>query len=133
MSIPETVMIDRCAGCAFSPGTEAARALHTVTMRNLCVMAGIPFECHDGGAGHLCRGFVDAFTEKVRAGDYDRLPSWKRKLAETLLDVLHDGIEAAKRGETFPDDAVQKAVAEVCAVESGVTGLQTSPQSGGDL
>ena len=113
MSIPETVMIDRCDGCAFRPGTDAAQALHTRTLRDLCVMTGIPFECHDGGTGHLCRGFVDAFTAKLHAGEYDRLPEWKRKLAENLIGVLHDYREAAERGESLPDDAVMQAVAAV--------------------
>ena len=125
MSIPETMMLNRCAGCAFRPGTEASTQTWTVAMRDLCVMVGAPFQCHDGGAGHMCKGFVDAFTAKLRAGDYDRLPAWKKELAHKLIDVLHDYHDAVTNGTPVDEDAVHRAVAEVC-------GAATAGEAGGN-
>lgn len=115
MSIPETVMLDRCAGCAFRPGTEASQSTHTRAIRDLCVMVGSPFECHDTGAHHLCKGFVDAFVAKSGNGDYDRMPAWKKDMCHKLLDTMHDYREMAERGEMVPNSIVMDAVAEVLA------------------
>lgn len=64
------VMARRCAGCAFTPGTEAhadpctrPRALH-------CVERSHPFWCHMaadelGDKTHLCAGWADALVERA--------------------------------------------------------------------
>lgn len=116
--IPETAMNERCAGCAFRPGTQASQSPFTAHLAKLCVYAGVPFECHDEGAGHLCRGFVDAFTAKLANGDYNRLPEWKNQLARNLIDVMQDSFDAQKNGLPFDaDEAVRRAVELVGEVE----------------
>lgn len=97
-SIPETVMTERCKGCAMRSGTEANTADFTQLTLSLCIETGTPFHCHDGNEGHLCRGFHDAFVAKVERGDYEKQPKWKNDLAIYLLGVL----ARVRQGET-PD------------------------------
>lgn len=107
---PETVMIDRCAGCACRPGTEANRSEWTQMLFSLCVESGEAFICHEHGAQHICKGFADAFTVKLRNGDYDRLPEWKRKVFRQLTEVMEDYRIAINMGKEFDiPDAVRKA------------------------
>lgn len=110
MSIPETVMRDRCEGCAFRPGTEASTSPWTQAAAHLCVLSGEPFLCHDGGDGHLCKGFVDAFTVKMNSGYYARLEPWKKELFARLSDALDDILAADQRGEAVDPDTFLKAV-----------------------
>ncbi len=58
------------------------------------------FYCHEqewGPGSHvvLCKGFLDAFTAKLRNGDYDRLPKWKSEMYVAMLDA----IDKAEQGE----------------------------------
>jgi hypothetical protein len=104
---PETVMNERCATCAFRANTIASNNPYTVITRNLCVMIGSQFLCHDAGEGHLCRGFVDAFTAKLANGDYNRLPEWKKQIAIEVLELLGDMDETLGKGGTLDESALR--------------------------
>lgn len=103
MSIPEIMMREACLDCAFRPGTDARKAPLQAEKANLCVLAGVPFHCHEhprtfGTDKVMCKGFVDAFTARMQNQYYDRLPDWKKQIFLTCLDA----IESAENG-VMPD------------------------------
>lgn len=86
------------------PGTEANTTELTQLTLNLCIQTGTVFQCHGGGDGHICRGFLDAFVAKQNRGDYEEQPKWKHDLAIYLLDVL----EKVRSGESVDFERVMK-------------------------
>ena len=106
---PETVMAERCFGCAFRPGTEANLNPLTQTTARLCIIAREPFFCHsdraqraDGqGPAHLCRGFVDALEVEMEK----ERPAWHRNAALAILATMDDLRGRHDAGEAFSEDA----------------------------
>jgi hypothetical protein len=96
--IPEYVRHERCEGCAFSPGTKANNSFMTRYKATLCVLSGEPFLCHhnldaneqpvDGTPLALCRGFVDAFQERMDHGK--ETPEWKRSVYLAITQAICD-------------------------------------------
>jgi hypothetical protein len=72
-------MDNRCATCAFRPGTEASRTETTVLMARLCLMSGETFECHERTAP--CAGFLYALNARQPE------PEWCQAVAGELLDL----------------------------------------------
>jgi hypothetical protein len=108
--------IERCAGCAFTPGTVANGNESTQLTVNLCIEACRPFHCHERvhelqreglteeiaieqakaeGNFPVCRGFADAIETLEAKGRYDEGAEWKRDLAGKLLDVWDEAKENA--------------------------------------
>jgi hypothetical protein len=97
------------------PGTEANQAPMTQMTLQLCIMSGVAFQCHDGGDGHLCKGFHDAFVAKLNRGDYAAMPEWKRRLAVESLAMIDEAKDADARGVPFDADAaMQKMIEKLC-------------------
>lgn len=102
--VPETVMQERCAGCAYRPGTEANRDPLTQTTAYLCLLASEPFRCHHGDGGsseHLCRGWLDAWLTR-REKD---VPEWKQDAARAILATLDATKDAQADGEPYNEAA----------------------------
>lgn len=88
-------MTERCAGCAFSPGTEANGRPLTLLQAKLCVAAANPFYCHEnidasgvpfeGEELEPCAGYVAAVEQLERRGHYARQTATERG---TLLDQI---------------------------------------------
>lgn len=60
-------MARRCAGCAFTPGTEAHGTPTTSRIAQECAAARCAFLCHMAADGmghktHLCAGWVEAIA-----------------------------------------------------------------------
>lgn len=58
-----------CATCAFRPGTEAHRTVHTQMLARLCVEAIEPFQCHE--KPQACRGWIAAVNLMSQMPDFD--------------------------------------------------------------
>jgi hypothetical protein len=91
-------------------GTEANRTPLTQATLELCILAGVPFHCHDGHENHLCRGFHDAFVAKLNRGDYENLPEWKKTLAHETLEMLDRYRFCVNGGHPFDVDAAMREI-----------------------
>ena len=104
-------MKERCATCAYRPGTEASRDETTLLTARLCAIAGEPFFCHEEQVSHgeerqeVCAGFLAA----VEAQGPE--PEWRRDVADGMLRLME---EAAEHPADFDTDA--KAAAKIRAV-----------------
>lgn len=116
-----TIMPARCAGCAFTEGTEANRDTLTRLTKELCLMGGAIFYCHANAvndvipkdAKRMCHGFADAIlTQKILGTDP---PDWKRAVAREGLLVMEEAEARAARGEPEPADVGEQLVARVIA------------------
>lgn len=93
---------DRCETCAYREGTEANRSVNTMLKAQLCLESGEPFLCHsDLSRRALCRGWVDAFTVKLRKGsvtnDLERI-AFLREATEYICDY-EDGVLKSQSAE----------------------------------
>ena len=100
-------MSERCAGCAFSAGTEANGRPLTLLQAKLCVAAAHPFYCHEnidesgdpfeGEQLELCAGYQAAVRQLELRGHYARQTVAERyalqdQIRITLLaDEAHGG------------------------------------------
>lgn len=110
--------IERCDGCAFTPGTPASQHENTQLTIKLCLQACRPFYCHEHaqelsnlglplsaaidqarreGRFPMCRGYVDAMTALHDKGHYSKETEWKQELAGKMIDLLD---EAEEKGYT---------------------------------
>lgn len=84
---------ERCASCAFRPGTVPNGCAQTQLDVSKCVAEGIPFYCHQPG-GHMCHGW-----STVSIGLADVLPSLAHLTKDTKLsppDSQFHIVEAAE-------------------------------------
>lgn len=86
---------ERCATCAFRPGTDAANSPLTQLKVKLCIMAGKYFICHESPLEAWCAGIADAITAKFHKDGTVGSDAWKEKVANELLDVI-DEVERTK-------------------------------------
>lgn len=78
---------DRCATCAFRPGTEASRDPTTLLMARLCLLGGDIFQCHEiERAGEPCAGFLAA---KIALPEP---PGWQQQTSAAMLDLLAEAV-----------------------------------------
>lgn len=120
----EQAIPDRCATCAFRPGTVASQTDLTQLTARLCVLLGKPFFCHDGIPDKaepttLCRGWEAAHAERYHAGYYRLLPAWKRDVLRSCLEVVGDVVGSIYQGQPLGDDA---AVARLTATIDALAG-----------
>lgn len=103
---------EKCAGCAFRPGTEAQQSDLTRLKARLCVLALDPFLCHENavdgqlpaGEERLCVGYAEAMGVLHRRGYYDALPDWKQDVLNGLLAHVVSVEDRLLAGETVDDD-----------------------------
>lgn len=84
-----------CATCAFSPGTQANQAEHTMELARLCVEGFRTFSCHE--QPQLCRGFIAAINLRGVPQDEDDR-RWC-VVAGDAADFLSRCIDVAKQAE----------------------------------
>jgi len=95
---PSALALDKCAGCAFRPGTEAHGSPMTRTTADACVMAREPFLCHEREG--LCTGWREAVKAQGEP------PAWKSYLARRML---------ALENMSIPDRLADAAIRVVLA------------------
>jgi hypothetical protein len=96
-----------CSGCAFRPGTEANTDELTQMQAELCLMSGVPFNCHANavkdeipkGLERRCRGYLD---ERQRRGPQ---PEWRAAVAREGLRLIEQ-VLAGK--DVSPDEATAR-------------------------
>jgi hypothetical protein len=92
----------RCAGCAFTPGTPAFNSPLTFIKSRLCVETGQYFYCHEDSAGHyteeaeaLCAGWLQGVTAKIEGREYDGLGEPELEKMREAIDFIADYEETA--------------------------------------
>lgn len=89
---------DRCATCAYRPGTEASGDEvdpGLTRVRRALLNAAQPFYCHDtcpipGGPRRLCIGHMDAMSRRTLAGYYDQHPAGADDVQAELRAALDE-------------------------------------------
>lgn len=106
----EEMMPVRCAGCAYTEGTEANRDVLTTTTRELCEMGRIQFYCHANAVNdklpdgkRLCHGYMEKML--TEAGDGYTPPRWKQILAWEGLRLMEEEEDRMKAGAHARDEA----------------------------
>lgn len=103
---------DRCATCAFRPGTEASETPGTMLTAQLCVLSGERFECHETDrAGEPCIGWQRAVEAR------GAIPEWRRKAGAAMLALLRDADHCPER---FDSDEQIATEVEVAFREAGL-------------
>jgi hypothetical protein len=90
----------RCAGCAFTKGTEANRSDITRLTAEICVLSDEPFYCHanavdnalPAGQERLCRGFVESLA--VRGP----VQPWQVAVGLEALCIVQEAEDRARSG-----------------------------------
>lgn len=79
-----------CATCAFRPGTEANRTMHTIELARLCVEGLRLFYCHEHPG--LCRGYVAAVNLRgvPESEDDKRWAEVSGMVADMFADMIAD-------------------------------------------
>jgi hypothetical protein len=112
------VCSNRCAGCAFTPGTPANQSPRTVLVAQLCVMARDPFFCHENVDGEIIDGVAQYWPKegtqlRACAGWIEAVaalgpePEWRAGLAAEFLEML---LKAEDGGGDWSDE---RALAEI--------------------
>jgi hypothetical protein len=131
---------DRCAGCAFTPGTDANKSTITQLKARLAIESETIFYCHapieqfcdakgitDREAHNLlialgeqviCAGYLDAIETLHDKGYFDDRPEWKRKLSLGLLAVTQRVEDTPSMTEKDALLAIREVIEQVAADEN---------------
>jgi hypothetical protein len=109
--VPEIRMREKCATCAFRPGTEAANSPLTPVKARLCIKTCTPFLCHESPIDAMCAGAADAMTVMHENGQWAQTPEWKRKVLLACLDAIQDVEDGKANAETAVPERVREALA----------------------
>lgn len=92
-------VMTRCAECAFTKGTVPNQTPWSMLKARLCLMAGEMFYCHmQGDPQPPCAGYVEALAKQPT------YPTWKRKLAEAMGELLDLAESDPRVGEVIERD-----------------------------
>jgi|SRR5579864_210655 len=103
---PDTVEIrmrDKCATCAFRPGTGPNRSKVTLIKAKLCADTAIPFLCHEADREAMCAGFADLIERQYAKGELANGPDWKKEISLGILDIIDKFEDADREGRPLPD------------------------------
>lgn len=96
-------MADKCATCAFRPGTAASKTDTTLMKARLCIESGEPFLCHKSPLEAWCAGAADVLESRYNAGK-EIETGWKQGLKLILTDLICE-VEDGKIKTTEEFDA----------------------------
>lgn len=99
--IPEIKMAERCATCAFRPGTPANLSYITQTKAKLCAMIGEPFLCHESPIDAWCAGVSGIVESLWKRGELLQEPKWKRELYALVNECICEVEDGADADDAF--------------------------------
>lgn len=76
--VPELRRVQKCATCAFNPGTEANQS-HTPIKAKLCAEIPEAFLCHEETEEICCAGWSDLTERLLQEGYYERQSDFQRE------------------------------------------------------
>lgn len=97
----------RCAGCAFTPGTDAHDSPLTLPKAEMCARARVPFLCHESpeDARTTCAGYREAVAQLRADGYFERQTADDREALRGRLEGLEAVETACALGALDPDEA----------------------------
>jgi len=102
MAIPELRRVQKCATCAFTPGSQANQS-YTPLKAKLCAEIPEPFLCHEEKPNDICCAGWAELTERLqREGYYEKQPEFQREIKMQIVEALAE-TESSGDANRFPE------------------------------